>query len=212
MAASDDEPLAISLVRQGAQDYLIKSELDCMPLARSMRCAIERHHVRMAHRSLTFIDDLTGLYTRSGFHNIAERHWNLVRITGQHVKIALISIDGLEEIHDTFGSQERDMALILTADILRDSFAETDVIARYSNNQFAVAALDNSESKHDTITERLQQSIQECHASRGGGCPITVHIGTANSREQPLKSLEHLLTKAEASLCENKRSRTTAQT
>jgi CheY-like chemotaxis protein len=42
LAEPADEPMAIGLVRRGAQDYLLLPELDCLPLARAIRKAIDR--------------------------------------------------------------------------------------------------------------------------------------------------------------------------
>jgi two-component system cell cycle sensor histidine kinase/response regulator CckA len=42
----DDENLAVKAVQEGAQDYLIKGQVDGNLLVRSMRYAIERHAVR----------------------------------------------------------------------------------------------------------------------------------------------------------------------
>jgi len=47
----DDEDLAISMTGAGAQDFLIKPELDCLPLARALSLAIERN-ARVALRSM----------------------------------------------------------------------------------------------------------------------------------------------------------------
>ncbi len=48
LAEPADEPLAISLVRRGAQDYLLLSELDCIPLARAIRNSIDRSRCQAA--------------------------------------------------------------------------------------------------------------------------------------------------------------------
>src|ERR1700686_2289112 len=42
LADQEDENLANRLLREGAQDVVLKSELECAPLARSIRYAIER--------------------------------------------------------------------------------------------------------------------------------------------------------------------------
>jgi len=50
MTNLDDEELAIRAVRQGAQDYLVKSEMDANMLYRAIRYAIERNRVEEALR------------------------------------------------------------------------------------------------------------------------------------------------------------------
>ncbi len=50
LTGSDDETLAISAMQQGAQDYLIKGQVDRNLLLRSIRYAIERERTEMALR------------------------------------------------------------------------------------------------------------------------------------------------------------------
>ena len=42
LADEPDENLANRLLREGAQDVLVKPQIECAPLARSVRYAIER--------------------------------------------------------------------------------------------------------------------------------------------------------------------------
>jgi len=42
LSGIDDEVLALKMVRDGAQDYLVKGETDSKELVRTIRCAIER--------------------------------------------------------------------------------------------------------------------------------------------------------------------------
>lgn len=189
LVSAEDEALAISLMRQGAQDYLIKSELDCLPLARTLRCAIERSRVTSAVKSLAFLDDLTGLYTPGGFHNIAERIRKIARLTGRELLLFLIDLEGIDEVEQTFGTQERDMALILAADAVRDAFGETDVVARLAPSRFAVASLALGFEDPVEIVERLQSSIEMANSRRGGSCNISARIGFGESLEAAELSL-----------------------
>jgi DNA-binding NarL/FixJ family response regulator len=55
LADEPDDNLANRLLREGAQDVLLKSELDCAPLARAIRYAIERQR-RLSNNARPILD------------------------------------------------------------------------------------------------------------------------------------------------------------
>ena len=67
LADEPDENLANRLLREGAQDVLVKSDLECAPLARAIRYAIERQRQAKALQASAFVDRLTGVLTREAF-------------------------------------------------------------------------------------------------------------------------------------------------
>ena len=48
----------------------------------------------------------------------------------------------MKHINDTFGHQEGNRALVETANILRDSFRQSDILARFGGDEFAVLVTD----------------------------------------------------------------------
>jgi signal transduction histidine kinase len=52
LSGLDDEALAIKAVQEGAQDYLVKGQVDGPAIRRSMRYAIERQHLERVRREL----------------------------------------------------------------------------------------------------------------------------------------------------------------
>jgi DNA-binding NarL/FixJ family response regulator len=64
LADEADENLANRLLRAGAQDVLLKSEIECAPLAHAIRYAIERQRRLSAARASAFVDELTGVLPR----------------------------------------------------------------------------------------------------------------------------------------------------
>ena len=57
----DDEALAVQAVRQGAQDYLVKGDIESKTLQRVMRYAIERKQAENLFESLT-LNSPVGIY------------------------------------------------------------------------------------------------------------------------------------------------------
>ncbi len=121
-----DENLANRLLREGAQDVLEKSELECAPLARSIRYAIERQRRGRTARAFAFVDPLTGVLTRDAFLNIAA-------YSGGEQLLALVDIPANRETLDPL--------LIRAAERLRRVFEETPaVLGRWDRNRFCVLA------------------------------------------------------------------------
>jgi PleD family two-component response regulator len=203
LAQPEDEAQALSLLRQGAQDYLIKPELDCIPLVRAIQCSIERQRLRSAMRSFIWVDDLTGLYSDSGIGRLLEVTGAVARRLDQYLRIFLFEISDLDLIRDKYGAQESDMALILTSDILRRVFSGTDGVARISPNRFVALTLE--ETAPETAVDSFLAELDRANSRRANGRVLEVRVGTACG--EPGVDLDTLLQSAQASLCENVRSR-----
>ena len=78
LSGNQDEDMALEAVRLGAQDYLLKGDMDNKTLPRVIRYAIERNRNQQELQSLSILDDLTRLYNRRGF----------LMLAGQYLKLA----------------------------------------------------------------------------------------------------------------------------
>jgi two-component system cell cycle response regulator len=195
LAGEEEETLALSLIRQGAQDYLVKSGLDCEPLARSIRCAIERNRLLMAQAKLSSLDELTGLYNEGGLVHLGERHWKLARRHGLQVLAVVMELEGLDGIRETLGGHECDVTLIQLADQLRDAFDQTDLLARLSSGRFAAVALLEASADAASVAGAIRHQLADL---------ATLQLAWSAAMPSPSTSLEQLLGKAEQALCENK--------
>jgi DNA-binding response OmpR family regulator len=182
LAEPEDEPLAISLLRRGAQDYLIKSEIDCLPLARTLRAAVERQRLRNALESLALTDELTGSFTAGGFQALAGRLRRLAQAAGLRVQLLLIQLDGDLEPQE----------IIHAASALQETFDQTGLVARVGPARFAVlVAVERPGAPAAAVRERL------------AGVDLRIAAWTLE-RETPL---EEALDWCGRRLCENNRNR-----
>jgi len=68
-ADEEEENLAHRPIHEGAEDVLLKSELECGPLARSVRYAIERRRRNQANQISPLADSGTGVLKLPGVHH-----------------------------------------------------------------------------------------------------------------------------------------------
>jgi two-component system cell cycle response regulator len=200
----NDESLGMQALKEGAQDYLIKTHIDWRTIWRALCYAIERQRVQVELFNLSFSDDLTGLYNRRGFLTLTHHQIKLSYRTGKSFLVAFIDLDGMKQINDTFGHQEGNHALVETANILRDSFRQCDILARIGGDEFAVFVADATQDNIDTVRQRVWQKLELCNAdpSRRYNLSFSVGIVPANGSEGC--DLEEILMRADAAMYEQK--------
>jgi len=126
-------------------------------------------------RFISFHDDLTGLYNRAFFEE------QLSRLdSGRFDPVAIIEcdVDGLKMVNDTLGHQAGDILIITTAAILRESFRESDVVARVGGDEFAIALPSSSSKALEEACERIHTTLAK-HNEENPLIPLSFSIGAA---------------------------------
>jgi PleD family two-component response regulator len=172
----EDENLANRLLREGAQDVVLKSELECGSLAHSLRYAIERQRCTTALRSSPFVDDLTGTLTRQGFFTIAEHYAQLSRHSRKPLLMASIDILGPEKTQDD--REARGLLLIRAAEVLRGVFDAPSLLGRVDRCRFGLMAVGLTETTMEALLNRVAADIENA-AATGGRPPATVRFSVA---------------------------------
>jgi diguanylate cyclase (GGDEF)-like protein/PAS domain S-box-containing protein len=156
-------------------------------------------------RALSLTDDLTGLYNRRGFVTLAQQEMKIANRLSQGMMLFFIDFDNLKAINDDFGHLMGDQALIHTAQILRETFRESDIIARYGGDEFVTLALEISEHSDLIVAKRLGENLANFNAAARTPYRLSVSIGIACYDPHKPCTLEELLVKADRFMYENKR-------
>jgi PleD family two-component response regulator len=143
---------AVRLIREGAQDYLIKKDIDCGPLAHALRNAIERQRLMTASRASEMTDALTGLLNRTAFQRFAGRDCRIAEKCACRIAILLAGPGNLSTLAGAPGDQQRDLRLVEAAERLRACAGLTDLVARVGHTRFAI-------SMPETLAESLDARI-----------------------------------------------------
>lgn len=204
IADEADEEAAVTTVQSGAQDYIVKGEFFPAMLVRAVRHAVERHRLFSALRSLSLIDDLTGLYNRRGFSDLGEQYLKLARRSGRGVTMVYVDLDRFKSINDSLGHHVGDRALIRVADILRATFRRSDIIARLGGDEFGVLALEAADESAELLVERLRESVVDFNESSSEPYQLAISIGMAHHDDDPRVRLEDLVTEADTAMYREK--------
>jgi two-component system, cell cycle response regulator len=199
-----DEEAAVATVQGGAQDYLVKSEITPPMLVRAVRHAIERHRLFSALRSLSLIDDLTGLYNRRGFSDLGEQYLKLARRSGRGVTMVYVDLDRFKTINDSLGHHVGDRALIKVADILRATFRRSDIIARLGGDEFGVLALEAADESSELLIQRLRERVADFNSSSPEPYQLSVSIGMAHHDDDLRVRLEDMVAEADSAMYREK--------
>lgn len=205
ITALDDAGVAVRAVREGAQDYLVKGDLDVSNLVRSLRYAVERHRTLANLEQKLLSDDLTGLYNRRGFMHLAAQQLKIARRMGTLLLLIFIDLDDLKKVNDQYGHTEGDQVLAAFAEVLKMTFRESDIIGRVGGDEFAVMAINVLENSDRVIAERLQSNLAAFNQKRNAGYDISPSLGMVYYNPQEHIPLDNLLADADKRMYANKR-------
>lgn len=158
-------------------------------------------------RSLSLVDDLTGLYNRRGFLALAEQQMKLAARTGHGFTLVFADLDGLKKINDTYGHKEGDRALARVAEVLKKSFRESDIIARLGGDEFTILAIDDYATRARHVTARLQERLEESNKGLDDAYQLSLSFGEIRFEPESALSIEELIARADQVMYEHKQSR-----
>lgn len=145
----------------------------------------------MAH-----VDMLTGLCNRRYFY---ERISELKDSTP--VSLVLIDVDNFKSINDTYGHNVGDRVLQQFAEILRSNTRNSDIVARWGGEEFAVILPQTDVEKAYKIADRIRMIVEDHVFSYGTvTCKFTVSMGIASTKDAAGVDVEQLIKMADEAL------------
>ena len=178
LSGLNDETIAVKAVQEGAQDYLVKGQVDSNVLVRSIRYAIERKKAEETIRKLAYYDPLTDLPNRVLFNDrlnlaLAHAHRN-----EQKLAVMLIDLDRFKDVNDSLGHSMGDRLLKVVGDQLSHLLRREDTVARMGGDEFLLLLPEISGLEDaDQVALRVLNIFRKSFAIDGHELNITASIG-----------------------------------
>ena len=141
-----------------------------------------------------------------GLVQVSPQGERLVISSKKGLYLLLISVDNFKQVNTTQGQQTGNRLLLQFAKILKDTFRNTDIIARVGEDTFAVLTIEAEAGSSEIMAHRLLHKLEAYNArANADSGKLLASMGTAYHQPKYPGSLEALLQQADLQICDYKR-------
>lgn len=217
----DDDQTAIEAIRQGAQDYISKSDIDYKTINKAVYYSIERQRLlTMLHQreekintlykdienknkellQLSIKDPLTNVYNRRFLEEHLKIEFHKSRRYMTPLFFLICDVDHFKQINDTYGHAAGDKVLKKVAEILESVTRDSDTVGRFGGDEFCIFGHQNKPGAQGII-KRVLSSLENTIID--DAIKVTMSLGAAILTET-VDSVEKLQAIADEALYQAK--------
>jgi diguanylate cyclase (GGDEF)-like protein len=178
LAVRDQLLGAVSLVSTSRFEHYDAAAIEFLgDVAQQVALGVENARLFLALSQMASTDELTQLANRRRFTEALRRELGRARRTGLPLSLILVDVDHLKKVNDTFGHPSGDAAIRHVAAALREGRRDTDVVARFGGEEFALLLPGTDHLGATKAAERVRVQLSNTVLETVG--QVTASMGVA---------------------------------
>jgi diguanylate cyclase (GGDEF)-like protein len=168
--------------------------------ASQLAAALQNANLLTEVGRLAITDDLTGIYNRRYFFEMAEKKFARALKNKSPLSALLVDLDHFKKFNDSYGHVVGDQVLRASAQMMSSALRDSDIIGRYGGEEFSIILPDTNNSAAIYVAERLLANVADVPIdTEAGKLSIQLSIGIAGmSKETP--TLHSLIVRADQAM------------
>lgn len=156
-----------------------------------------RYQTRLKERMEQFymLDSLTGIYTRNGAFNLINNLFGKTIEENLTITAVLIDLDRLKYINDTFGHNDGDNAICLTAQALKNSVPNDAICVRFGGDE--MIAFFSGICNPDEIRNKINRKLDNYNSVSDKPYTVSASVGIYSTKNPEELNFEYLVKKAD---------------
>jgi diguanylate cyclase (GGDEF)-like protein len=163
-----------------------------------------RLHDLVKHQATT--DPLTGLANRRAFTDQLDDEIRRSSRYNHPFALLLLDLDGFKAVNDNFGHPTGDITLQKVATCLQNSIRDTDFLARYGGDEFAMILPETKKAQVFSLVGKIDEALTRCEmpwTKSGNPQKVSLSVGISSYPDEA-RDAQSLIAKADVELYRHK--------
>ena len=152
-------------------------------------------------------DSLTGCFNKKHIEDLFHYQYAAAKRNKQYFSIAVLDIDYLKYINDTFGHSTGDKIIKRFAQAIAKAIRENDMLFRYGGDEFVFFCSHSDKTGLKKVVKRIEKEVSKVKVTKDLGISVTIGYKVCNTQRLPNMSYNEVFISADKMLYDEKHKR-----